>query len=393
MSQELDKLLINAKIHTVAGRDYDNGFIHIQGQRILAVGEMADCPSFKEDDTTKVVDLSGLSVYPGFIDAHCHIGMWEDGLGFEGADGNEETDPVTAELRGIDGVNPQDRCFTEALEAGVTTVVTGPGSANPIGGTLCCMHCNGDFVNDMIIAEPIAMKMALGENPKGCYHEKKRAPETRMATVSIIRNALSDAIVFDNNVSNNKKGNESRNAKSEALTPVAKGKLAAHIHAHRIDDIFTAVRIAEEFDLNLTVVHGTEGYMQAKRLAEMGVDIILGPIMSDRSKPELKNLTAKAAGVLEKEGVRFAICTDHPVIPIQYLPITAGIAVREGLSPATAIKAITTIPAEILGLSDKIGSITPGLYADLAIYKSSPLSLEGRCEMTFVKGEIVYSRS
>ncbi len=378
----MEKLIVNGRIHTVTDGSYDKGFIHIKGQNILAVGGMENCPSFSGK---KIIDLEGLTIYPGFIDAHCHIGMWEDGLRFEGADGNEETDPITAHLRGIDGINPQDRCFTEAIEAGVTSVVTGPGSANPIGGTLTCIHCFGSYVDEMVISEPIAMKMALGENPKGCYHSQKKMPETRMGTVSLIRNALYDALCYD-------KGNkEGHNPKGIALLPVAKGELATHIHAHRTDDIFTAIRIAREFNLDLTVVHATEGYMVAESLAKMGVKMIIGPIMTERSKPELRNLTTKAAGILEKHGVNFAICTDHPVIPIQYLPMMAGLAVKEGLSRDTAIRAITATPAEILGLEKKIGSIAAGKYADLAVYEGDPLSLEGRCKMTFVKGEIVYN--
>ncbi len=378
----MQTLLKNGRIFTVSDGEYQNGYILIEGQRIADVGDMSVCPSFDGE----TIDLQGLSVYPGFIDAHCHIGMWEDGLGFEGADGNEITDPVTADLRGIDGINPQDRCFTEAIEGGVTAVVTGPGSANPIGGTLTCIHCHGDFVNDMIIKEPIAMKFALGENPKTCYNSKQKAPQTRMGTVSIIRSALKEALIFA-------KGKKDKLAtKSEALMPVAKGELAAHFHAHRIDDIFSAVRIAEEFSLDMTIVHGTEGYMVAKRLAQLGARIILGPIMSERSKPELRNLTPSAAAELDRYGIKFAICTDHPVIPIQYLPIMAGLAVREGLDPDTALRSITLSAAEILGLQDDIGSIAKGRFADLCVFNGNPLSLDGRNCMTIVKGKVVFSR-
>ncbi len=378
----MQTLLKNGSIHTISDGSYQNGYILIEGQRIADVGDMSDCPSFDG----QITDLRGLDVYPGFIDSHCHIGMWEDGLGFEGADGNEITDPVTSDLRGIDGINPQDRCFEEAIEGGVTTVVTGPGSANPIGGTLTCIHCHGDFVNDMVIREPIAMKMALGENPKTCYHNKQKSPQTRMATVSIIRNALGEALRY------NKDKKEKFAPKSQALAPVAKGELAAHIHAHRIDDIFSAIRIAEEFSLDMTVVHGTEGYMVPERLAQLGAKIILGPIMSERSKPELKNLTPKAAAELDRYGVSFAICTDHPVIPVQYLPIMAGLAVREGLSYESALRSITLTPAEILGLQQDIGSISKGRFADLCVFDGNPLSLEGRNLMTFVKGRLVFER-
>ncbi len=376
----MQKLLKNARVHTVVDGTIENGFIVIEGQRIAEIGEMSACPSFDGES----FDLRGLSVYPGFIDAHCHVGMWEDGLGFEGADGNEVTDPVTADLRGIDGVNPQDRCFDEAIKGGVTAIVTGPGSANPIGGTLTCLHTHGDFVDDMIIKEPIAMKMALGENPKRCYHSKQKAPETRMGTLSIIRNALEESRRYDNE-------DEKYSPKSRALGAVTKQHLPAHIHAHRADDIFSAVRLAQEFSLDLTLVHATEGYMIAPRLAELGVKMIIGPIMVDRSKPELRNLTPSAASILEQQGVEFALCTDHPVIPVQYLPIMAGLAMREGLSRETALRSITLTAAKILGLSQHIGSIAVGCYADLCVFDGDPLSLEGKNQMTFVKGELCFS--
>ncbi len=373
-------ILKNATIHTVTDGTIENGYIIIEGQRIAEVGSMSACPSFEGE----TLDLDGLSVYPGFIDAHCHVGMWEDALGFEGADGNEITDPVTADLRGIDGVNPQDRCFEEAVKGGVTAIVTGPGSANPIGGTLTCLHTYGDFVDDMIIKEPLAMKMALGENPKRCYHDKQKAPETRMGTLSIIRNALEEARRYDSE-------GEKYAPKSQALKKVTCQNLPVHIHAHRTDDIFSAVRLAKEFSLDMTLVHATEGYMVAAHLAKLDIKMIIGPIMVDRSKPELRNLTPSAAAELEKHGIEFAMCTDHPVIPIQYLPIMAGLAVREGLSRKTALRSITLTPAKILGLSEHIGCIAQGRYADLCIFDGDPLSLEGKNMMTFIKGKLCYS--
>ncbi len=376
----MKKLLYGGTVFTADDKNYDAGFIEITGEKITSVGDMSQCPA---KEGYEAIDVSGLFLYPGFIDAHCHIGMWEDGLGFEGADGNEETDPVTPQLRGLDGVNPLDNCFAEAALAGVTAVVTGPGSANPIGGTLFCMHTHGDISTNRCIKEPIAMKMALGENPKSGYREQKRAPMTRMATMSLIREALNEAKAYE------RQDSPSYNAKSEALLQVEAGNLPVHIHAHRLDDIYAAVRLSKEYDLKTTVVHATEAYLDADALADCDISLILGPLMCERSKPELRNLTPKAPAIIANSKIKFAICTDHPVIPIQYLPLMAGLAVREGLSRERALRSITADAAEIIGLEHKIGRIKTGLYADIAVFDGDAMSLEGRCVDTFIKGERV----
>ena len=384
-------LFINAYIYTAETREIPCGFITVRDGRITEVGSMEEYVSCASE---QVVDLNGKRIYPGFIDAHTHLGMWDDGLGFEGDDGNEDGLTSAASLRAIDAVNSFDRCFTEAHEAGVTAVVTGPGSANPIGGTMSAIKTTGGRVDRLIIRSPVSMKMALGENPKTTHHNRDESPMTRMATAKIIREALIKARRYAEDVD---KASESDDydlpdfdAECEALLPVIKGELPVHIHAHRRDDIFTGIRIAEEFGLKYVLVHATEGYMAADELAECGVDIFSGPFLSDRSKPELMNLTPRSPGIIAAAGIRTAIVTDHPVIPIQYLPLCAGLAVREGMDYDSALRAITIHPAEILGLDDRIGSIRPGKDADFSIFDCDPLTLAAKPLAVFIDGKPVY---
>ena len=345
-------------------------------------------------DNKTIIDLRGKRIYPGFIDAHTHVGMWDDGLGFEGDDGNEDGQTAAASLRAIDAINSFDRCFTEAHRAGVTTVVTGPGSANPIGGAMAAIKTTGGRVDRLVVKSPVSIKMALGENPKTIHHNRDESPMTRMATAKIIREALIKARRYAEDI---EKASESEDydlpdfdAECEALLPVIRGELPVHIHAHRRDDIFTGIRIAEEFSLKYVLVHATEGYMVADELAECGVDIFSGPFLSDRSKPELINLTPKSPGIISAAGIRTAIVTDHPVIPIQYLPLCAGLAVREGMDYDAALRAITINPAEILGLDDRIGSVIPGKDADFSIFNEDPLTLAAKPLAVFIDGKPVY---
>lgn len=378
--------VINAKIHTMEDQIIPNGYITVEGGKITDVGEMAGFTVSSSD----ILDINGAGVYPGFVDAHSHLGMWEDGLGFEGDDGNEATDPSTPHLRGIDAVNPMDHCFEEAYRAGVTTVVTGPGSSNPVAGQLAAIKTYGNRIDDIIVKEPLAIKFALGENPKGIYHGKNETPETRMATAAIIREQLYKAKKY---LEDKQKASEDEDfdepdydMKCEALLPLLQGEIKAHFHAHRADDIYTAIRLAREFKLKYVLIHCTEGHLIADKLHAEGVDAVIGPLLCERSKPELRNLTPKTAAVLNERSVPFAICTDHPVIPIQYLPLTAGLAVREGLPYEEALKAITINPARICGLGDRIGSIKPGKDADLLVFDGDPLSVYTTPKMVFVNG-------
>lgn len=381
-------LLYNADIFTACSGTIKNGYVLIKDGRIIDVGPMAFCPKDRE-----CYDLSGLTVYPGFIDAHCHIGMWEDGLSFEGDDGNEDTDPATPHLRAVDAINPGDYSFKEAVEAGVTAVVTGPGSANPVAGQMVAMKTYGSRVDDMIIKEPIAMKFALGENPKNTYHSKDETPTTRMATAAIIREQLKKAERYQRDVLAAEEDEDTDepeiDVKSEALSGALNGKMQSHFHAHRADDIFTAMRLAKEYDLDLVLVHCTEGYMNAEKIAEEKIPAIVGPLICTRTKPELSNERDENAAMLKKAGVEVAICTDHPEVPIQYLTLSAGIAVRAGMDHDDAIRAITSVPAKILGLSGKIGSVAPGADADLAVFKGDPLSVYEKPVWVIAGGKIV----
>ncbi len=367
-------LFYNAGIFTACSTFIKNGYVLIKDGSIIDVGPMEFCPKDGES-----YDLSGLTVYPGFIDAHCHIGMWEDGMSFEGDDGNEDTDPATPHLRALDAVNPGDRCFKEALEAGVTAVVTGPGSANPVAGQMVAMKTYGKCVDDMVIKAPVAMKFALGENPKNTYHSKDETPTTRMATAAIIREQLKKAQRYQRDLLAAEEDEDTDepeiDVKSEALVAAVDRSIQSHFHAHRSDDIFTAIRLAKEYDLDLVLVHCTEGYLNAEKLADENARVIVGPLICTRTKPELAKECDENPAILKKAGVKVAICTDHPEVPIQYLPLSAGIAVRAGMDHDDAIRAITSVPAKILGLEHKIGSVAPGMDADLAIFKGDPLSV------------------
>ena len=382
-------LLINAKIMTMEDAVIDCGYIQIKEDKIIAVGDMNSAPQDEE-----ILDLQGKTVYPGFIDAHCHMGMAEEGLDFEGDDLNEMTDPVSPHLRGLDAINPVNKSFPEAVDAGITTVVTGPGSANAISGQFCAIKTYGKRVDKMILREPVAMKFALGENPKKVYNDKSETPMTRMATAALIREELSKAKRYLEDVQRAEEDPEENDppefdAKKEALIPVLKREVKAHIHCHRSDDIFTAVRLAEEFGLDYVLIHCTEGHLIVDELKEIGAPVVNGPLMCTRSKPELLNASDKTPGVLSKAGLQVAICTDYNVIPIWMLPITAGYAVREGMDYGEALKAITINPARICGIEDRVGSIKVGKDADLLVYSHDPLTLAAKPDMVFINGKQV----
>ena len=377
---------INAYLFTAEEETYENGYLRVENGKITGIGSMENYTA----DGSEVIDLTGKRIYPGFIDAHCHIGMWEDGLTFEGADGNESTDPITCELRAIDAINPLDRCFTEAIEGGITCVLTGPGSANPIGGSWTAMKTYGNCVDDMAFIPEIGMKFAFGENPKRVYNGKGKAPSTRMATAALIRKQL---IKTRNYLEATEKANNDPSTSApaydmqcEALLPILKREKKAFIHCHRADDILTALRITKEFNLDTVFVHCTEGYMIADILKAENAAIITGPYLSERSKPELKNMTPAGPGILSHAGLKVAICTDHPVIPIQYLPLTAGIAVKEGMAYDEAIRALTIYAANAAGISDRVGSLKVGKDADFTVYADDPLSVYAKPEMVFIDG-------
>ncbi len=382
-------LIKNAKVLTLEDKDYlDGGQILIDGGQIRAVGY--NLP----EAGAKVIDAHGCYALPGVIDAHCHVGMWEDGMGFEGSDGNEMTDPITPQMRAIDGINPQDRCFAEALEAGVTTVATGPGSANVIGGQFVLMKTGRGEMASRIVEEPLALKVAFGENPKRCYDEKKRSPMTRMATAALMRQAFIDAQEYQHKMADADPGKRpARDLGKEVLVKALERKLLVKAHAHRADDIVTALRIAEEFSLRLSLEHCTEGYLIADELLRAqktsDLKIIIGPLLSERAKIELRNLTFAAPGKLHAAGVRFAMMTDHPVIPVQYLLVCAAIAHREGLPERAALSCVTRDAAWAVGHEADLGSIAVGKAADIALYDAHPLDVRAHVTQVFLGGEQV----
>lgn len=380
-------LIQNGVVHPMDGPVIPCGFVAFEGGKITAVGPME---SLKDDYSGPVLDAEGGHILPGFIDAHCHLGLFGNAVGFEGDDGNEDTDPCTPQLRALDGINPLDRCFQEARAGGVTAVLTGPGSANPIAGQFLAMKTTGRWVDEMLLKAPAAMKFALGENPKSTYNERKETPVTRMATAAIIRENLSKALEYQDRQAQAESDPDEDmpdyDAKLEALQPVVKGKLPAHFHAHRADDIATAVRISKEFGLNYVIVHGTEGHLVAGLLAAEGVPVITGPCLTDRCKPELAGMTLENPVLLAKAGVKVAICTDHPETPIQYLPLCAAMAVRAGMEEEDALAAITRNAAEIGGIADRVGTLTTGKDADIVVTQGHPLDWNSKITAVFIDG-------
>lgn len=383
-------VLKNGNVMTMAGPAFV-GDVAIENGKIVAVGQNL---SYSD---AEVRDVTGMTVMPGIVDPHCHIGMWEDAMGFEGADGNECTNPITPELRAIDAINPYDRCFEEAAAGGVTTCVTGPGSANVIGGQFVAIKTYGDSVDDMVLRFPVAVKAAFGENPKRVYNGKNQTPSTRMAMAALMRKALIEAQEYNEKLERGKADPEKmpeRNLGKEILARVIRRELPMKIHAHRADDILTAIRICREFKLRYTLDHCTEGYLITDKLKEaLGEDcegIIVGPLLTDRSKIELKNLSFKAPKVLEQAGIEYAMMTDHPVTPEQYLPICTAIAVREGASEEGALKAITINAAKITGIADRVGSIEVGKDADIAVFSGHPFDFRSRCVLTLVNGKVAH---
>lgn len=347
-------------------------------------------------DTLEIIDAQGQFIYPGFIDAHTHLGLWEDGMGVEGADGNEETDPITPHLNVIDGINPMDRTFKEAYEGGITAVCTTPGSANVMGGQAAAIKTFGRRIDKMIIKNPVASKVAFGENPKSCYGSNDDTPQTRMAIAALLRENLRKAeeYLFDLKSAEEDEDIDKPefDIKLESLIPVLKKEIPLKAHAHRADDMFTAIRIAQEFDLKLTLDHCTEGHMIVEELLEEDYPLIVGPSLSERSKIELRNLTFETAGILSNAGKDICIMTDHPVIPLQYLPICAGLAVKYGMKQEKALEAITINPAKVLGIEDRVGSIEVGKDADIVIWDGNPLEIQSNVLYTIIDGKVVYKR-
>ncbi len=384
-------------------RTIEDGTVLIDGATIAAVGKEVEVPSGVE-----VIDASGQFVMPGMIDAHCHTGVFADGVGWMHADGNEMTDPITPHLRAIDAIHPEDIAFRDLREAGITTINTGPGSGNLIGGQTAAIKTAGRTVEEMLLAFPVGMKMALGENPKRVYGEQKKTPSTRMGNAGTLREWLSKAQLYAERGARHAKRLADYHAgvegstepepfeldlKLEALARVLRREIPAHIHAHRADDIMTALRIADEFDLDVVLIHATEGYKVADLLADRMIPCVPGPILFSRSKLELRDMTPRNAGALANAGVKVAIQTDQ-MSAVRYLRLDAAIAVNEGMKEADAVRAITLTPAEILGIDDRVGSLEEGKDADVVMLSGHPLDIaHGRVRRVLIGGETVFEGS
>ncbi|MEU7001781.1 amidohydrolase [Nonomuraea sp. NPDC046570] len=372
----------------VDGDPVEGGTVLIKDGRIAAVGHDVEIP-----DGATIVDAGGSWVLPGFVEAHGHLGVYEEAEGWAGQDTNEMTDPNGARLRALDAINPADLAFADALSGGVTTAVIKPGSGNPIGGQTVAVKCWGRTVEEMLVREPVSVKSALGENPKRVYGDQKKLPSTRQGVAAVIRDAFTKAQDYrDRREFAAAEGKPfDRDGTMEVLVRVLDGELPWCQHTHRADDIATALRLADEFGYRLVINHGTEGHLLADLIAERNVPVIIGPLLTSRSKVELRHRSLRNPGILARAGVELAITTDHPVVPIHFLVHQATLAVKEGLDRDVALRSITLNPARIMGLGDRVGALKPGLDGDVVIWSGDPLDVMSRALRVFVSGREVYT--
>jgi imidazolonepropionase-like amidohydrolase len=385
--------IVGGRIVPIDGPPVDDGVLLIEDGRISAVGG-AD---LAVPEGAQVVDAAGKWVLPGFVEAHGHLGVSEEGEGWAGSDVNETTDPITAQVRVIDAINPDEQGWRDAVIGGVLAVNVNPGSANPVGGQTAALKSYGGTVDDRLLRAPAGMKSALGENPKRVYGDKKQTPATRLGTAAVIRAALVEAQNYLAKIDAEAakpvadRAPIARDLKLEALGLVLRRQIPWRQHCHRADDIATAIRISEEFGYELVIDHGTEAHLVADKLAERGIPVIIGPLFTSRSKVELRNRSLANPGRLDRAGVTIAITTDHPVVPINFLVHQATLAVKEGLDRDTALRALTVNPAKILGIEDRLGSLTVGKDADLCIWSGDPLDVMQRVERAFIDGREIYT--
>ena len=382
--------IVGGRVVPVTGEPIENGTVLIEEGRIAGVGAGLPVPA-----GTEVVDAAGRWVLPGLIDAHTHLGVHEEAEGWAGDDTNEKTDPVTAQMRVLDAINPADLGFQDAISGGVLAVNINPGSANPVGGQCAAVRCWGRTVDEMVLRAPSGMKSALGENPKRVYGEQHKTPSTRLGTAAVIREALVDAGNYTRRLAAEQErpgqgGPVDRDLKLEALAQVLRREIPWRQHCHRADDIATALRIAAEFGTDLVIDHGTEAHLLADILAARGIPVIIGPLLTSRSKVELRNRSIANPGRLAAAGVTIAITTDHPVVPVSLLSHQAALAVKEGLDPGAALRALTINPARIVGVDGRLGSIEVGKDGDLAVWSGDPLDVFSRVELAFIGGRQVY---
>ncbi|HEY3506829.1 MAG TPA: amidohydrolase [Actinocatenispora sp.] len=386
-----DQLVITGgRVVPVLGETIEDGTVVVTDGRITAVGPAAEVAV---PDGARRVDAAGMWVLPGFVEAHAHVGIGEEGVGWEGRDYNETTDPNGARLRAADGINPADIGFADALSGGITTVVVKPGSANPIGGQTVAIKTWGRTVDEMIVRDPASVKSALGENPKRVYSEQKKLPSTRLGVAAVIRDAFLRAqdYRFERDYATAEGKPFTRNATYEILVRVLDREVPWCQHTHRADDIATAIRLSEEFGYRLVVNHGTEGHLIADLLADKEIPVVIGPLFTSRSKVEVKERSLRNPGILARAGVEIALTTDHPVVPIEFLVYQAALSVKEGLDPDVALRSITTNPARMLALDDRVGALAPGLDGDVVLWSGDPLDVRSRAMRVFVGGRDVYA--
>lgn len=383
--------ILGGVIKTMAGGDIADGCIHIVNGKIAEIGRRDEVLLHPADDE-RVIEVKNGIIMPGLIEAHCHMGITEEKKGMEGDDCNENVNPITPYLRGIDAINTMDAAFDDAVRAGITSAMIGPGSSNVVGGQFVFLKTKGRRVDDLVVKAPAAMKVAFGENPKVNFSGQGKSPSTRMAIAAMLRRELTRAV---NYAESRKKAEESGECFEtdfdlECWLPVLAGEIPLKAHVHRVDDIFTAIRIAKEFHLRMTLDHCSEGHLIAEELATEDFPAIVGPDLASRSKIEVQNMAFKTVGILNEAGVMTAITTDHPVSLIQSLPLCAGLAVKAGLKLEEGYKAITIYPATICGVADRLGSLEVGKDADIAIFSGNPMEVFTETLYTIIDGKIVY---
>lgn len=383
-------VIIHGNIKTMEQQDYTDGYLCIEEGKISAVGPMTE---FQEEQwlmgkEVQVIHAKGNLVMPGIIEAHCHMGITEEKKGMEGDDCNENVNPITPYLRAIDAINPMDAAFDDALRAGITGAMIGPGSSNVVGGQFAFLKTHGRCIDKMIVKAPAAMKVAFGENPKVNFSGQNTSPSTRMAIASMLREELTKAKSYQKK--RNENPDQEPDFRYECWLPVLERKIPLKAHAHRADDILTAVRIAREFRLRMTLDHCSEGHLILAELKEAGVPAIVGPDMASRNKIEVQNMAFKTAGLLSQAGILTAITTDHPVSRIQFLPICAGLAVKAGMAMEEGLRAITIHAARICGVDDRTGSLAVGKDGDVAIFSGNPMEVFTRTLCTIIEGKIVF---
>jgi imidazolonepropionase-like amidohydrolase len=379
--------ITGGRVIPIEGQAFEDGVVLVADGAIQALGKDVRVP-----DGADRFDAAGKVVLPGLVDAHTHLGVHEEAEGWAGHDTNEATTPVTPHVRALDAINPADLGFQDAVAGGVLTVNVNPGSGNPIGGQTVAVRCAGRTVDEMVLRAPSGMKSALGENPKRVYGDRKEFPSTRLGIAAVIRDALVKAANYQAKRARGDGEFVERDLGWEALGMVLRREIPWRQHCHRADDIATAIRMADEFGYRLVIDHGTEAALLADRIAERGVPVLIGPLLTSRSKVEVRNRSIANPGRLAAAGVEIGIITDHPVVPVDLLQVQAALAVKEGLDAAAALRAVTMTPARVIGVDDRVGSLAPGKAATLCVWSGDPLDVRSRVEAAWIDGHRVLPR-